>query len=155
MGVALLGLWFSAEYALATAQLSKSELQSIVGGIEGPPGCQIFTQEKHGYRCSNNRTMTCSLICSPCSAHSNNEVLCRLKQCWACKAGGTHDQLKECIVGTETQNCDTFGDQPENVVCGNEENKYCLYDMTEQRCYCDPPLFDSGLACARKDCADF
>jgi hypothetical protein len=152
LGCALLGLWCLAEFALGMSPLPTSEMQHIVGGVEGPAGCQLFSQEKYGYRCGNNRTMSCSLICSPCTKHSNNDVLCRLKQCWGCKDGGTNNQIRECIVGTEEQNCDTFGG---NGVCGNEENNFCLFDTTEDRCYCETPLHDSGFPCPRKDCLDF
>lgn len=148
-GLLLLAGWWTTEFGLADATLSFDEMNEVVGGVSG---CELFSQEKLGYRCSNQRTMSCSLICSPCAGYSNNEVLCRLKKCWGCATGGNHEQLKECIVGTEEQVCDTFGDQPEQVVCGNEESRNCLYDTVEQRCFCEPPLFDSGFQCARKDC---
>jgi hypothetical protein len=150
-GLALLCGWWWIEFGVANRQLSTVELKGVIGGVSG---CELFSQEKHGYKCSQNPTMACSLICSPCAGYSNNQTLCRLKKCWGCAAGGNSDQLRECIVGTEEQVCVTFGDQPQQVVCGNEESKNCLFDSSDNRCYCDPPLFDSGVSCARKDCAD-
>lgn len=148
-GLLLFAGWLTTEFTLAAPTLSSLELIQVVGGVSG---CELFSEEKPGYRCSSQRTMSCTLICSPCGGYSNNEILCRLKKCWGCTAGGTHPQLKECIVGTEEEQCSTFGDQPEQVTCGNEESRNCLFDTVEQRCYCDPPLFDSGFQCARKDC---
>ncbi len=151
VGLLLLAGGWTTELALADPILSSLEMTQVVGGVSG---CELFSQDKPGYRCGSQRTMSCSLICSPCGGYSHNEVLCRLKKCWGCASGGTNDQLKECIVGTEEQECATFGDEPEQVTCGNEESRNCLFDTVEQRCFCDPPLFDSGFQCARKDCKD-
>lgn len=150
MLVAISG-WIAAEIAFASPRLSQVEMKRVVGGISG---CELFSQELRGYKCGNFRTMACTLICSPCAQYPS-QVQCEIKNCWGCMAGGVEDQLKECVVGTEQQNCDTFGDGLENGVCGNMEQEHCRWNGAENRCYCDPPLDDMEVSCPRKDCANF
>ncbi len=142
--------WMSLELTQANARLSATEMESVVGGLGG---CDMFTTDYEGYRCSQFASMSCTLICSKCSNYSSNEGLCVNYQCWNCE-NGVGSQVKECAVGTEAQTCRNFGGGPQYGVCGFEYDRYCKYDAAEQRCYCETPLQQTDLACARKDCQD-
>jgi len=154
-GVAVFSGWLFAELAHANARLTATELASVVGGIDG---CTQFSQDLEGYKCSNFRSMSCELICSPCAKYSINQgALCGFNRCWKCGTGGNNNQIKECAASSnEADNCAEFGEGPQYGVCGFQLEAMCQYNAPEDRCFCPQPVDgNTGLSCPRKDCMDF
>lgn len=152
--VAVLSTSFTVELWMTNPHLSLAEMRTVTGGVTATacePSKMMF-----GYRCSNFRSLPCDIICSPCYEESDNENICRLTKCWQCSVADPQTpKIKECRIGDEDENCITFGHGPEYGVCGNIQDDWCSWHTADERCFCQPPLYDTGLSCPRKDCEDF
>ncbi|MGE3313946.1 MAG: hypothetical protein AB7O26_02440 [Planctomycetaceae bacterium] len=93
--------------------------------------------------------MACDNICDQCAEFSSNPSACALHKCWSCENGGTHQQIKECVVSMiESDVCNTFGGSD---ACGSRSERSCTH--TVGTCYCNQPMFPTESPCPRKDCS--